>query len=114
MAGSEAQRPGATTETRNDPKTESAMQALLHPQRIAIVGATPRAGFAFGIHRLILKGGFEGEVFGVNPRYEEVLGCRCFPTVDAIPGGVDKVIVVVPSHVVLDALGQAERAGAKA
>jgi acyl-CoA synthetase (NDP forming) len=91
-----------------------AMEALFHPKRIAIVGATPRLGFAFGIHRLILKGGYEGDLFGVNPRYDEVLGTPCYPTLDAIPGGVDKAIVVVPSQHVMGVLEQAERAGVKA
>lgn len=90
------------------------MEALFHPKSIAIVGATPRLGFAFGIHRLILKGGYEGQVYGVNPRYEEVLGSPCFPTLDAIPGGVEKAIVVVPSQHVMGVLDQAERAGVKA
>ncbi|MGI8691022.1 MAG: acetate--CoA ligase family protein [Thermomicrobiales bacterium] len=88
-----------------------AMNALFHPKRIAIVGATPRPGFAFNIHRLLLNNGYEGEVFGVTPRHTEVLGCPCYPTLDAIPGSVDLAMVVVPSNLVLDVLGQAERAG---
>lgn len=97
-----------------DANSNGAIDALFHPKRIAVVGATPRVGFAHNIHRLLLKGGYEGEIFGVNPRYDEVLGCPCYPTIDAIPGGVDKAIVVVPSRFVLDALAQAERAGARA
>ncbi len=89
----------------------SAMNALFHPKRIAIVGATPRPGFAYNIHRLLLMNGYEGEVFGVTPRHQEVLGCPCYPTLDAIPGSVDLAMVVVPSNLVLDVLGQAERAG---
>lgn len=92
----------------------SAMNALFHPKRIAIVGATPRPGFASGIHTRILHGGYEGEIFGVTPRHEEVFGAKCYPTIDAIPGGVDKAIVVVPSGLVLDVLAQAERGGTKA
>ncbi|MCO5176415.1 MAG: acetate--CoA ligase family protein [Thermomicrobiales bacterium] len=91
-----------------------AMDALFHPKSIAIVGASQRPGFANSIQRLILKGGYEGQVYGVNPRYDDVMGCPCYPSIDAIPGGVDKVIVVVPSQFVMDVLGQAERAGAKA
>jgi acetyltransferase len=91
-----------------------AMEGLFHPKRVAIVGATPRPGFANSIHGAMLTSGYEGEIFGVTPRYEEVLGAPCYPTIDAIPGGVDKVIVVVPSNIVLDVLGQAERAGVKA
>ncbi len=92
----------------------AAMNALFHPKRIAVVGATPRPGFANTIHGRILAGGYEGEVFGVTPRHQEVLGCPCYPTIDSIPGGVDKAIVVVPSGLVMDILAQAERAGTKA
>ena len=91
-----------------------AMNAIFHPKRIAIVGASQRPGFANSIQRLILKGGYEGEVFGVNPRYDEVMGCPCYPTIDAIPGGADKAIVVVPSQHVMGVLDQAEKAGVKA
>ncbi len=95
---------------REDATFNRAMNALFHPKRIAIVGATPRPGFAFNIHRLLLNNGYEGEVFGVTPRHQEVLGCPCYPTLDAIPGSVDLAMVVVPSNLVLDVLGQAERA----
>jgi len=91
-----------------------AMEALFHPKRLAIVGATPRQGFAYNIQREIRDGGYQGEIFGVTPRHTEVLGAPCYPTLDAIPGGVDKAIVVVPSPLVLEILGQAERAGVAA
>jgi acetyltransferase len=106
------------TETR-EAEAESdafhqAMRAIFHPKRIAIIGASERPGFANSIQRLILKGGYEGDVFGVNPRYESVMGCACYPTIDAIPGGVDKAVVVVPSQHVMNVLDQAESAGVKA
>ena len=106
----------ATLPTERDEQAAftRAMNALFHPKRIAVVGATPRPGFANNIHRSILKGGhdggFQGEVFGVTPRHQNVLGSVCYPTLDAIPGGVDKAIVVVPSELVFDVLEQAERA----
>jgi acetate---CoA ligase (ADP-forming) len=91
-----------------------AMRALFHPKRIAIIGATPRRGFANNIHQGILRQGFEGEIFGVTPRHEEVLGAPCYPRIDEIPGGVDKAIVVVPSQVVPEVLEQCPAAGVKA
>ncbi|MEX1158619.1 MAG: CoA-binding protein, partial [Thermomicrobiales bacterium] len=106
------------TEQRTDVDEQQAftraMDALFHPKRIAIVGATPRLGFANGIHRLILNGGYEGEVYGVNPNYQEVLGSPCVPTLEDVPGGADKAIVVVPSQHVMNVLAQAERSGVKA
>ncbi|HEX3723695.1 MAG TPA: CoA-binding protein, partial [Nitrolancea sp.] len=116
--GTSIQHDTATT-TQNGQNNEpqaftTAMNALFHPKRIAIVGATPRAGFANNIHGGILRGGYEGEIFGVTPRHQEVLGATCYPTIDQIPGGVDKAIVVVPSNLVMDVLDQAERSTVKA
>jgi acetate---CoA ligase (ADP-forming) len=108
--------PRRVTDLRDwdDPSFNEAMGALFHPRRIAIIGATPRRGFANNIHRGILRQGFEGGIFGVTPRHQEVLGAPCYPTIDAIPGGVDKAIVVIPSHLVLGVLEQCQRAGVKA
>ena len=95
------------------PEFSAAMQALFYPQRIAIVGATPRAGFANTIHQNILRGGYEGEIFPITPRHEEVLGSKTYPAVDAVPGGVEHVMVIVPSNLVLDVLEQCAVSGAK-
>ena len=100
-------RPQATDKSSVD----RAMQALFHPKRIAIIGASPKPGFAHRIHTNTINGGFEGEIFPVNPRYDEVLGQKCYPTVDAIPGGVEHAVVVVPSRFVLPVLEDCARAG---
>src|SRR5829696_6330770 len=90
---------------------DAAMRALLHPQRVAIVGASPKMGFANSIQKLIAAGGYEGEVLPVNPNYEEVLGLPAYPSVEAIPGKVDLVMAVVPFRFTYDVLEQCARAG---
>jgi acetyltransferase len=90
---------------------DRAMRALLHPRRIAIVGASPNPGFANSIQRRIVSCGYDGEIFPVNPNYEEVMGLPTYPTLESIPGGADLAILVVPSRMVLDVLDSCERAG---
>lgn len=90
-----------------------AMRALFHPKRIAIVGATPNPGFANRIQSNLINGGYEGEIFPINPKYDEVLGWKCYPTVDAVPGGVEHAVVVVPSRFVLPVLEQCAEAGTR-
>jgi acetate---CoA ligase (ADP-forming) len=97
-----------------DHDATEAMRALFHPKRVAIIGATPRRGFANNIQQGMIRQGFEGEIFGVTPRHTEVLGAPCYPTVDAIPGGVDSAVVVVPSQVVPTVLEQCAAGGVKA
>ncbi|MGN6675742.1 MAG: CoA-binding protein, partial [Thermomicrobiales bacterium] len=88
-----------------------AMRALLHPRRIAIVGASPKAGFANTIQKNIVRCGYQGEILPVNPRHQEVLGARAYPSLEALPDGADLAIVVVPSQLVLETLAACERAG---
>jgi acetyltransferase len=87
------------------------MRSLLHPERIAIVGATPKAGFATSILTGLVRCGYEGTIHPVTPRYEEVHGRRAYPTLSAIPGGADLAIVVVPNHLVPEVLDDCARAG---
>ncbi|HET8628022.1 MAG TPA: acetate--CoA ligase family protein [Thermomicrobiales bacterium] len=90
---------------------ERAMRALLHPRRIAIVGASPNRGFANTIQRRLVECGYDGEIFPVNPNYREVMGLTTHPTLESIPGGADLAIVVVPSRMVLEVLDACARAG---
>lgn len=91
----------------------AAMQSLFYPKRIAIIGATPRAGFANTIHQNTIKGGFEGDLIPITPRHAEVLGQPTYPSIDAVPGGVEHVMVIVPSQLVLEQLELCAASGAK-
>ncbi|KON30123.1 hypothetical protein AC482_04585 [miscellaneous Crenarchaeota group-15 archaeon DG-45] len=82
-------------------EARDALDRILMPKSVAVVGAS-RDPFKWGNMLLssVVKGGFEGKIYPVNPNEEEILGLRCFPSVRAIPGGVDMAIVVVPAGVV--------------
>jgi acyl-CoA synthetase (NDP forming) len=73
------------------------MDFFFNPDGIAVVGATPnplKGGYA------ILKNimtGYKGNIYPVNPRYQEIEGLRCYPTVGAIPGKADLAIVFTPA-----------------
>ena len=70
------------------------MTPLLAPRSVAIVGASPRAGAAG--HTLMValrRNGFAGALHLVNPRYEEIEGLACHPSVTALPAPPDLVIM---------------------
>ena len=90
---------------------DRAMRSLLHPERIAIVGATPKPGFATSILTGLVRCGYEGVIHPITPRYAEVHGRTAYPTLAAIPGGADLAIVVVPNHLVPSVLDDCVRAG---
>ena len=65
------------------------MSSLLAPKAIAVVGASQRRGRGTNTVANLKKGGFKGDIFAVNPRYDEVLGCKCYPSVTSLPASVD-------------------------
>jgi acetate---CoA ligase (ADP-forming) len=80
------------------------MEFFFNPQGIAVVGATPnplKGGNAI-LKNLLL--GYRGRIFPVNPKYPEIEGLTCYPSVRAVPGKVDLAIVFVPAPLVPSAV----------
>ena len=87
---------------------------MLSPRGVAVVGASPRPGSPGRqmVHQL-RAGGFDGDVYAVNPRYREVLGFRCYPSLRDLPTAADLVLLGVPNAALEEQLGEAARAGAR-
>jgi len=79
----------------------SMLSSILKTESVAVVGATPKEG---KIGRLVvenlLRAGFRGKIYPVNPRYNEILGLKTYPSLRDIPGKVDLAVVAVPAEVV--------------
>jgi acyl-CoA synthetase (NDP forming) len=68
---------------------------VLNPASIAIAGASPRAG-SFGERlQTNLEDCYEGEVYLVNAKYDDIAGRRCYPSLAALPVKPDCVAVTV-------------------
>ncbi|HEV7716413.1 MAG TPA: acetate--CoA ligase family protein [Steroidobacteraceae bacterium] len=91
------------------------LQSLLRPRSIAVLGATERAG-TVGRTTVenLLKGGFAGPLFTVNPRYESVCGVPCFAALSALPEPVEHVIFAVSDARIEAALDEAIAHGVRA
>jgi acetate---CoA ligase (ADP-forming) len=87
---------------------------VLRPAGVAVLGASAREG---ALSRRFLSGlvrhGYAGRILPVNPRYEEIDGLRCHPTVAAAAqdGPVDLAVVALPRDKVLGALEECHAAG---
>jgi acyl-CoA synthetase (NDP forming) len=72
---------------------------LLTPESVAIVGATntaPKRGSS--TIRFLKRAEFRGSIYPVNPKYQDVAGYRCYPSLHEIPGAVDHVVCCLPAH----------------
>jgi len=89
------------------PVSPDAISAIFYPKSTAFVGASSHMG-KWG-HRLMsntISGGYEGNIFLVNPKAETIAGRRTYPTVCDIPEPVDLAVVTIPAAGVLDLIPQ--------
>ena len=91
------------------------LDPLLAPRSVAFVGASQRPNSPGNdTVREALAGGFSGALYPINPRYSDVEGLTCFPSIDDLPETVDHAVLCVASEKIEAALAQAIRHGARA
>ncbi len=74
------------------------IESFFSPKSLSVVGASgDRGSLGRIILENILKRGFQGEVFPVNPKFRSILGIKCFRNIADVPGIPDLSIVLVPS-----------------
>ncbi|MBP7763663.1 MAG: acetate--CoA ligase family protein [Syntrophaceae bacterium] len=92
----------------------AALDVMTHPQSIAVIGATRTHSEGFpGMFACIAGFGFSGELYPINPRADEILGRKAYPSVTAIGKPVDLVVISVPAPKVPDALRDCIASGSK-
>lgn len=91
------------------------LDPLLRPRSVAVVGAS-EDNDAMGEWSLrnLLKGGYEGDIYPVNPKYDEVQGVKCYSYLADLPVAPDLVIFAVSDRWLEKVLDDAIAAGAKA
>src|SRR5215213_5131339 len=108
-AGGEPEDSG---EPRRGAAVTSPLAPLLEPRSLAVVGASARPGsFGDTLVAQLLAGGYRGTVHLVNPRYREVAGRPCLPSLADLPGPVDLAVLAVPNAALEAQLGAAAAAG---
>jgi acyl-CoA synthetase (NDP forming) len=94
---------------------DASLHALFHPRSIAVLGASDDPVKIGGRPlEFLLRHGYAGPVYPVNPSRATVQGLAAFPSLAAIPEPVDLAIVVVPADRVLDALAACAGKGVRA
>jgi hypothetical protein len=91
---------------------DDVMEILTKYRKVALVGASPKPERdSNDVMRYLLEHGYK--VYPVNPRYKEVLGRKCYPSVLDIPDEVDIVDLFVRPEFTRDYVEQAMEKGAK-
>src|SRR5687767_12178438 len=87
--------------------------ALLSPGSIAVIGASNDVSKPGGkVLQNILRHGFKGRLFGVNPKQPVISGVQCFTDAGALPG-IDLAIIAIAAEYVPAVLETLTRKGCK-
>jgi acyl-CoA synthetase (NDP forming) len=90
----------------------SSIDRLLRPRSVAIVGASPApSSFGASVLANLQNAHFDGELYLVNPKRQQIYGRACLPSIDALPTGVDCAVLAIPRADVLQAVEACGRNG---
>jgi acetate---CoA ligase (ADP-forming) len=104
----------AAAERRMATAVARSLRPMLEPASVAVVGAS-RDPSSIG-HRVLaalVKAGFGGSIYPVNPKATELEGLRCYATLADVPRGIDLGVIAVPAPLVLEVIDQCAAAGVK-
>ena len=90
------------------------LDAILSPKSVAVVGASNNPGkVGHDIFVNIIKGGYRGMLFPVNPTTKAVQCVKAYPSIRELPDPVDLAIVIVPPKAAVKAVEEAAEKGVK-
>ncbi len=90
------------------------LEKFFHPRSVAIVGATPKEG---KVGKVLLENfikRFKGKIYPVNPKYDEIMGLKCYKSIKEIPDEIDLVVIAIPAPAVPNVLRECGEKGVKA
>ncbi len=88
---------------------------FFYPDSVAVIGASrEKEKVGHQVLASIIEGGYEGDVFPVNPGAEELEGLKCYPSVGEIDSTPDLAVIVLPAKLVPSVMEQCARQRIKA
>lgn len=90
------------------------MDAIFSPQSVAVLGASATPGkVGHDIFENILKGGYTGTLYPVNPKAKSIQCIKAYPSVLDIPDAVDLAMIILPPRVALKAVEECADKGVR-
>ena len=75
------------------------LRRVLSPSSIAVVGVSSNPA-SFGAATVERLADFQGALYRVNPRYEDMAGARCYPCISSLPQVPDCVVIATARDLV--------------
>jgi acetyltransferase len=74
------------------------LDGLFRPKSVAVIGASSQPGkIGYTVLSKLVENNYEGEVYPINPKADEILGKKCYASVLDVPGPIDAAAICVPA-----------------
>ena len=91
------------------------LELFFTPRSVAVIGASRTEGkVGYEILNNLIRDGYEGEIFPINPKVDEVQGIKSYPDIASIGKTPDLAIIILPAKIVPEIMKQCSNAGVKA
>lgn len=91
------------------------LEAFFAPRSVAVIGASATPGkMGYILMDNILRGGYRGNLYPINPKGGEILGRPAYPSIKDVPGEVDLAVIVIPVAAIPDVVEECGQKGVKA
>jgi acetyltransferase len=85
------------------------------PAGVAVIGASSNPNkLSYGIFKNLTQYNYQGKIYPVNPKADEILGLKCFPDIASVPDPVELAVIVLPAPLVPRILEDCGKRGIKA
>ncbi|MGH7044639.1 MAG: acetate--CoA ligase family protein, partial [Acetobacteraceae bacterium] len=82
-----------------------AMGRIMKPATVAVIGASAEDGkIGNSVMKNLINGGYQGKIYPVHPKAQEILGREAYASVKDVPGAIDVAVFAIPAKFVAPAL----------
>jgi acetate---CoA ligase (ADP-forming) len=90
------------------------LSTLLRPKSVAVVGASATPGkIGYTVVENLIKGGYKGKIYPINPTASEILDLKVYPTISAVPDAIDAAVITIPAKFVAQITEECGKKGVK-
>lgn len=92
--------------------SQSDLDVFFKPRGVAVIGASrDEHKLGYGVLHNLLQHGYQGPVYPVNPKADEILGRPCYSDIRRVPDPVDLAVIILPASIALEVVDDCGRRG---
>ncbi|MEX0802761.1 MAG: acetate--CoA ligase family protein [Candidatus Binatia bacterium] len=88
----------------------AAMQRIMNPRSIAVIGASPEDGkIGNSVMKNLINGGYRGTIYPIHPKAQEIMSLKAYPSVLDVVEDIDVAVFAIPARLCAAAMDEVGR-----